>query len=109
MKLCAHCGGQNRDQATFCGHCGKPLTSGILRQTEPAGSKVMREGKIKEPLGEGGQFVEQELSPFSLSAYVGQEAIKRDLPGRIEAGETRFYSILPRLRSSSYCSMAGSS
>jgi hypothetical protein len=26
MKLCAHCGGQNRDQAQFCGHCGKPLS-----------------------------------------------------------------------------------
>ena len=27
MKLCAHCGGQNRDEAQFCGHCGQPFAA----------------------------------------------------------------------------------
>src|SRR5713101_8358509 len=31
MKLCAHCGGQNRDQARFCGHCGRPLNEQPLQ------------------------------------------------------------------------------
>ena len=27
MKPCPHCGGQNRDGARFCGHCGRPFPS----------------------------------------------------------------------------------
>lgn len=27
MTTCIHCQGQNRDQARFCGHCGKPLST----------------------------------------------------------------------------------
>jgi len=26
MKRCVHCRGENRDQARFCGHCGKPFS-----------------------------------------------------------------------------------
>src|SRR5262245_9209558 len=25
MRFCGDCGGQNREQARFCGHCGHPL------------------------------------------------------------------------------------
>jgi Holliday junction DNA helicase RuvB len=53
--------------------------SDVENANEPSG----HQGKIKE-LREGGLFVEHDLSPFSLAAYVGQEAIKNDLRERIE-------------------------
>jgi len=33
MKRCVHCGKENREEARFCGHCGKPFTSDPPRQT----------------------------------------------------------------------------
>lgn len=34
MKPCPHCGGQNREGARFCGHCGRPFTS--VPHSQPA-------------------------------------------------------------------------
>src|SRR5262245_5112408 len=56
MKHCTHCGGENRDQARFCGHCGKPFTTDAPRQPDLAGSNVrqapnprMATLKVKKP------------------------------------------------------------
>lgn len=34
MKPCGDCGGQNRDQARFCGHCGHPFPLPAAKQAE---------------------------------------------------------------------------
>ena len=31
MNACTHCGKENRDQARFCGHCGKPFLTGSVK------------------------------------------------------------------------------
>jgi hypothetical protein len=51
MKFCGDCGGQNRDQARFCGHCGHPLSPPTveLRETpwvaEGEGTDARAEGR----------------------------------------------------------------
>ena len=42
MKPCVDCGGQNRDQARFCGHCGRPFP---LSAVELAGATLGEEGR----------------------------------------------------------------
>jgi hypothetical protein len=39
-KVCPFCEGQNRQQARFCGYCGKPFVSGTPRQGVPLPAKV---------------------------------------------------------------------
>jgi len=34
MNSCPNCGGENREQARFCGHCGKPLPTHHPKQEE---------------------------------------------------------------------------
>jgi len=40
MKYCMDCGGVNRDEARFCGHCGQAFWIDTPGQTEPAGSSM---------------------------------------------------------------------
>ncbi len=42
MKLCTHCGGQNRDQARFCGHCGRLFGEQPLQESTPQPSQETR-------------------------------------------------------------------
>jgi len=34
MPLCSVCGKQNREQARFCGYCGRPLQNGLEQPAE---------------------------------------------------------------------------
>jgi hypothetical protein len=40
MKPCTHCGGQNREEARFCGHCGRPFPS--EPHSQPASERSIR-------------------------------------------------------------------
>src|SRR5437867_4436940 len=42
MKLCTYCGGQNRDQARFCGHCGRLFSGQPLQESTPQPSQETR-------------------------------------------------------------------
>jgi TM2 domain-containing membrane protein YozV len=36
MKYCTHCGKENREEARFCGHCGRAFSIDPPKQTAPA-------------------------------------------------------------------------
>lgn len=40
MKPCSHCRGQNRDEARFCGHCGRPFVNATSPQQRLAEENV---------------------------------------------------------------------
>jgi ankyrin repeat protein/zinc ribbon protein len=42
MKYCVQCGKENREQARFCGHCGRPFTVGVRRQIDSPGNTVQQ-------------------------------------------------------------------
>lgn len=58
MKHCAHCRGENRDQARFCGHCGRPFTA---ETPEPPKRKARRHLFLREKV----------LVSFGLGLLVG--------------------------------------
>ena len=41
MKYCADCGGVNRDEARFCGHCGRPFTIDALKPVGPTSNSAL--------------------------------------------------------------------
>jgi uncharacterized protein YkwD len=42
MKHCSHCKGENRDQARFCGHCGRSFTAGTPEQPKRKARRHLR-------------------------------------------------------------------
>src|SRR5262245_28333773 len=40
MKYCIHCGKENREEARFCGHCGRQFTTDNSRQPATPGGTV---------------------------------------------------------------------
>lgn len=62
MKACPHCREQNRDEAKFCGHCAKPLSSDTLEaETKRAEGRQARRNFPGT----------KALKPFALGIVVG--------------------------------------
>jgi hypothetical protein len=75
MKYCMQCGKENREQARFCGHCGRPFTVGVPRQIDSPANTVQQASPPRTP------------TPFSsLWPGIGQgyqeQSLKRETPER---------------------------